>query len=384
MQSIAARYMVYLLNHSGSTVAVFDDFESLSFDRKVNDVGQFTLSFVDDEDDRFAHFNNVDYMVSVRRCVPGVGLDWYTEFLGFVRDANRRTEQSGGRFFEASGYDLNHFLARRSIAYRHGTVYSDKNDFAEDVMKEYVDENCGPSANDPSRIRNGVLPGFTVEAESTDHDQTPQWGGSEGGMSLLDTLQKIANFTVGEVPGSRAVDFAVESNGAGSFIFRTFLDQLGTDRTYPGAAVPVIFATNMGNVQNIRFGIDRRSEVNAVIVMGQGEGSTQTIIARENSDAGSESPWNDIETSRPSTQSEFTFQLEDYGDSVLQDSRYRETFDAELLQMPGTLYGLHYFLGDAVTFRYGDVYLDKKIVAVSCRVSNQIGEELNFEFADVV
>lgn len=375
--SIAARHQIRLKDQSGSVVAIFDNFKSLKVTRVVNDVGSFTITFVDNDDPRFDMFET-DGQFELWRSVPGCDLAWYREFSGMIRRFVRSVKEDGSKEFIASGFDYNHLLARRVIAYKDGTVFSVKDDYAEDCMKEFVEENCGPSANDVSRIRNGVFTGFTVEAESAAHDETPEWSGSVSFQNLLDVLQEVSNFSLGGVPTTRAVYFGVEDNGVAQFIFRTYLDQPGTDRTST-----VFFGIALGNMASLDLDIDRSTEANAVIVLGQGEGSTRTVIARENSTDGDDSAWNDIEISRPASLNEFSYQLEDFGDSLLQENQKRELFNTKPLQTPSTLYGKHYFLGDLVTVRHGTTDYSKMIIKVDISAEPSKGEDVDIDFEDI-
>lgn len=381
MASIAARHHVILKDQAGAQLAIFDTWRSLSYNKVVNDVGDYELTFIDNGDPRFDLFE-LDGQIEVWRAVPASGLAWYKDFEAFHRKQSRKIEQDGQRTVTSTGVGYNHLLARRTIAYRHGLVLAEKNDYAEDVMKEFVNENAGPGAGDVTRIISGIFTNFTVQAESGSHTATPVWAGDRAFSNLLDVLQEISAFTLGTTPASRAVDFAVVGNGAGAFQFQTFLDQLGTDHT-ASSANPVIFAVEMGNVQSAEQNLDRTTEVTAVVVLGLGDRSTQTVVGRTNATAIADSPWNQIEVVRSATENQFVYQLEDAGDGVLQELQKKEGFDAILLQTPTTLYGLHYGLGDKVTFRFNGVDYDKKIISVKTSVSAPDGESLSFEFADI-
>ena len=237
--SIAARYNFVLKDQAGASLALFDNFSSLNFVRAVDDIGQFQIAFADNSDSRFDLFAK-DCLSEIWRTVPGVGLDWYCEFRGFVRRIRRETEETGHKIFQVSGYDYNHLLQRRQIAYRQGTTRAEKDNYIEDIMKQYVDENCGPGANHASRIRNGVFTNFSIEAISALHTQTANWKGDRSFQQVLSILQELSKFSLTTVPASRSMDFGVEDNGAGAFIFRTYIDQMGDDRTADS-----LTATNM-------------------------------------------------------------------------------------------------------------------------------------------
>jgi hypothetical protein len=381
MPTIASRYYLRLKDQSGVTVAIFDNFASASFTKRVNNIGEFSLRFYDDEDPRFDLFE-LDGQLEFYRSIPAFGLDFYREFSGLCRSFTRNTDSDGRKFFDVSGFDYNHLLSRRTIAYKHGTILAEKNDYAEDVMKEYVYENCGAGAVSPTRIIEGIFPNFTVQAESADHAQTALWRGDRGFENLLDVLQMIANFTLGTTPAKRAIDFSVEPNGDGAFVFNTYLDQYGSDRTVD-TSIAVVFSVELGNLQEVSYTEDRSREATTAVVLGRGERSTQTVIARANTGASDDSPWNSIEIARAADQNEFTYQLEDFGDGLLQENKAREDFSVVPMQVPSTLYGIHYFLGDMVTVRHRVIDRDKKIVAVRVNIQEKQGEAVDVEFSDL-
>lgn len=365
-------------------VALFDSFIRLEYEKRVNDVGYFAIEFYDEPcDDRFNLFE-LDGQVEVWRAIPGAGVEWHREFEGLFRKPRREVDADGRRRFIASGVGYNHLLARRVIAYKQATLFSTKNDYVEDVMKEYVNENAGPGAGVASRIALGIFPNFSVQPESAEHNQTPVWRGDRSFNLLLDVLQELSNYCLAYVPEYRAVDFAVVSNGDGAFVFNTYLDQLGSDRTEDTwNAVPVVFSVELGNMQEISHELDRTSEANRAIVLGEGELSTRKVVYREDIAASDDSPWNVIEMVRPATLNEFTYQLQDFGDALLKENSKKEIFEGTPIQTPSTLYGLHYFLGDTVTVRHAGVSYDKKIVGVKITYEAEGKETISIEWEDV-
>ncbi len=379
VDSIAARYYVRLLNQGGVQVALFDSFEGLELGHIVDDVGYYNLTLVDDGDSRLELFE-LDGQIEIYRKVPGVGLNWYDEFAGFHRRENRSTQQEGKKFYVSSGVDYNELLARRRIGYKGGTVRADKNAVAETVMKEYVEENCGASATvGNGREITGVFPNFTVQS---DGGAGIVWAGSRPFDNLLDVIKDVANFSL--------IDFQVIGSGPAQFVFQTFEGQLGADRTTEGLSgklngagnPPVIFSVPYGNLQSLEYSLDRSAEGTVVFVLGSGEGSTRTIITRENSSALDDSPWNRRELSIPGSGQEFEYQLQNLGDETLEEMKFMETFTFAPLQQPKQLYGLHYFLGDQVTMRYGNIERNKRIVSVKITVAEG-KEDITMEFADI-
>lgn len=394
--STAAWYQIRLKNQSGAVVAIFTDWLSLTFEKIVDDVWKYTLIFGDDDDNRFDLFE-LDGQIEIYRAIPGASLDWYLEFEGLHRTSRRETSKTGDKIFVSQGVGYNDFLARTTIMYKAGTIRADKNDAAETVMKEYVSENCTPTGDIVSVGRlnydvdlgtflyNSALPGFSVQADS---GQGSVWAGSRPYEPLLTVLQDIAT--------EAGIDFNVVGTGAATFEFQTYLDQLGEDRTTVGldsltgknaaGNSPVVFSVPLGVVQSLKYTLDRLAEANAVVVLGKGEGSTRTTLTRADANAIDDSPWNRREISRPVTDYDEdyeTYSLQVSGDEILSMSGAKETFVFVPLQQVSQLYGLHYFLGDRVTAKYGTIEKHKRLMRVKVTVkgrSNQ--EQITITFAD--
>jgi len=380
--AIYSRYYIVLKDQSGTKLHVFDNYIGFTFENVLNDEGFYTIAFYDDDDDRFDDFQ-VDGQVEFYRSVPGASLDWYLEFEGLHRDPSRGVDKNGRKIFTSEGVGYNNLLARRVIGYKQGTVRAEKDNYVEDVMKEFVSENLGSDAGHASRVRNGIMTNFTVEAVSAVHDQTANWKGEKSFVNILDVLKEIANYSQTTTPTSRSMDFAVVNNGDGNFIFRTYIDQKGDDRTIDSStATPVLFSPEFGNLQSARYQLNRISELNAAIVLGRGERSTRKVIVRESID-GSDSPWNDIEVARAASLNEFEYQLNNFGDSLLAQNSYKEILEGEILQTQGTLYGRDYFLGDLCTFTYGLIQKDKKIVGVRISAQEKQGDTISVALDDI-
>jgi hypothetical protein len=385
MDSIAAIYQIVLTDQTGEEVAIFDNFISIDIKHTLNDEGTFSVEFYDDDDDRLDLFE-LDGQVIIRRTVPGCDLDWYTEFGGFYRSMEKTMNDDGRKTLVVSGSDYNELLRRKIIAYKEGTIRADKNAPAETCMKEYVEENLGPTADDTvvGRLYQGGFPNFTVEA---DDGKGETWSGSRAFENVLDVLKEIANFS--------GIDFKVISSGEASFVFMTYEDQMGEDRTdeeigneglnkYGNA--PVIFNVGLGNIAETQYIMDRTAEANVAVVLGSGEGSTRYTVTVSNETAVDQSPWNirEMMVTPGNIDQDFeTYELTTRGNEALQEHKGIESFNLTPLQRPSTLYGKHYFLGDRVVVRYGETKLKKKIVSVSIKVSDNGKESIDIEFADI-
>lgn len=382
-ESIAARYYVVLKDVNGNQLAIFDNPISIHFEKRVNEVGSYILTFADNGDGRFSYFG-LDSRVEIYRSIPAGGLKPYCEFYGFHRTSSFEVSDSGEAIFTSSGFDYNSLLQRSTVAYKAGTIRADKSIESETAIKEYVEENCGITADDTvvGRLYQGGFPGFIVEGSQ---GYGAIWTGSRAFENLLDVIKDIALF------GN--LDFAVLPNGNG-FIFRTFPEQLGENRTteglYDGKGVnsygnqPVVFSIRYGNVSDIKYTYDRSREANVVIVPGKGDGSTRTTVTVADTTLIDDSPYNRIETSRSagSYDEDFeTYSLTTSGQETLNELRPQHIIEFSPLQQPSTLYGLHYFLGDKITVEFKGVDYHKKVVGVSADFDDD-REKIGIEFSD--
>ena len=214
------------------------------------------------------------------------------------------------------------------------------------------------------------------------------WTGDRSGKSLLETLQQISNFA--------EIDFAVETNsGVGNYIFKTYVDQLGEDRTTAGldpstglnaaGNAPHIFSPLRGNVQRSLSAKKHRKEKNRVFVYGQGSGLTRQIETREDTTAFSASDNINLrETMRGGGSQSSASQLQAKGDEVLEQLKTIEKFNFVPADIPSSLYGVHYNVGDKVTLRIGENDFDKKIISTTITLSGGKGESnKSFDFEDI-
>ena len=381
-----AEYVLRLYDQDGLKTAVFDDWLTLKFSRKVNDIGSYTLTFRDNGDARLEYFT-LDSQLVVKRRIPGF-LPWTEEFHAFHRTPNRYIDANGVANFDSKGVCYNELLSRRIVGYKEGTIRADKNDASETVMKEYVTENCTGTAdltwvgrlnydaeNDVLLYQAG-FPGFSVQ---TDTMAGALWTGSRPYENLLEVLKDIAEFS--------AIDFVTVDNGVAKFQFMTYPNQMGTDRTEGNGSVPpVTFLHGMGNIKELQYVYDRLSEANAVVVLGKGDASTRTTMTRHKPSTQDNSPWNVREISRSASNYDEdyeTYSLQTSGDEILEEMKGKLNFKFQPLQQESALYGVDYFLGDRVTVKYGSLTVNRKIVGVNIDVTEGQGEQLSLDLSGI-
>jgi hypothetical protein len=380
-ESIASEHFVVLKDYDGNLLAIFDTWKELEYTNIVGDIDSCTFK-ISAMDERVPLFR-LDYILEVYRSVPACGVDWYVDYKGFHRNGEYEIDPQGEEVFVSESFGTNYLLDGRVIGYKAGTIRADKHAPAETVMKEYVAENCGPHASTYTvvgRLTDGNYPGFSVD-DSTGYGEV--WSGSRAFENLLDVLKEIANFA--------SIDFAVVRTVDNQYIFKTFPGQLGEDRTAvdldystglnPAGNSPVVFSINLGNVMTLKHRSIHANEVNAVFILGEGSGSTQTVTVVEDEVAQLASPWGKREVSRPGSNQEYEYQRIALGREILDEMKAKEEFHFQPLQQASSLYGKHYFLGDRVTLRSDEYEADLRLMEVRITASGSF-ETIDTVFSD--
>ena len=376
---MAANYEIRIKNTSGALTQVITQWSRLTYTRRVNGVDFIRLEL---RGDSAAIADLVlDAQIEVWRSNQAEGIPSYLDCEGFVRTVELRTDEDGNDLAVAYGAGYDDLLARRIILYPADSAETNKSGPGETVIKEFVDQNAGPGATFPPRLlASGVTTGLTIEADAA---AGATWTGARSYAQLLGVCQEIGL--------SSGVDFGVVGTGLATFEFRAKAAPWGTDRTTTGldtstglngaGVPPAIFSLVRGNMGAPVYVDSRASEVNAVIVMGQGLNDDRTVIQRTDASAIADSPWNRRELGRNGNYEDDVTGLNIVGDTLLAELGRRQEFSCQIIETPTFLYGKHWFHGDQVTARYKTVEVNKKLVAVT--VTRDQGQEiLQVELAD--
>jgi hypothetical protein len=381
-----AIYQLLLYDADGVFLAVIDEYRSLQYGHTVNGAGFFTLQ-ISYNDSKRALFER-DCILVIKRKVPSY-LDWYTEFVGHCEDFSSTFYSNGNTQFTIVGSGLNGLLGRVIVAYDEGTDEAEKEAESETAMKEYVKENRGDLATTANgRLADGRIIKFYVD---TDEGNGAEWKGERSGKNLLEALQDIANFS--------GIDFNVivhPTEGIGNYLFKTYVGQLGVDRTTTGidtstglnssGNTPHVFSLERGNIEIARFQEKHKQEINRVYIFGQDRTTgLGTVTYREAPSAISSDNISLREAMRGGSSQQDEDKMNDLADEYLEENQFVGRFEATPLDQPSSVYGLHYAVGDRVTFRLIDEEYNKRLVRVSVTVNGESGGESNkeFEFKDV-
>lgn len=356
-----ARVQLYLYDTSGALVAIFDEWNTLQLERRLNTYDTMTLS-ISGDDPRRALFTT-DAFIEVRRRIPGQ--EWYTESTLMHQSPEDQITEANRQLYTSYSRGLVDLIRRRELLYYANTPYTLKGGFGESVIKAFVSENAGPLATTPPRLAAGVTFGLEIEY---DYARGLQWAGQRSWQNLLDTIQEIAGLT--------SVDFDVIKTGPQAFEFRCYYPQRGTDRR-----TTVTFSPTLANMLAPSYTISRTEEITRVVVLGPGQETDRRVVVRD-STAVSASPWRVIETTYDARKESTYDGLVAAGDAQLVKLQAQEAFNFQVLQTSGAQYGRDYFLGDIVSAGFGNVSTVKKITGVSLNIQDG-RENISMEFATV-
>lgn len=350
---MSASYEVRLMDSIGNTLDIIDDWLSLQYVRKINDVGSFTLVL---DGNYNASYLKLDGRIVVFR---NNKIDGNTAWL--IRRVTRELDSNGRRNFVINATAAIELLKRRIVAYDAGSAYTNKTAAADNMMKAIVRENLGSLATDTNRDLSTYL---TVEGNTS---LGPVVSKAFSRDNVFDVLQDISDATV--VAGS-AVYFDIVTPAYNSLEFRTYRGYRGLDNSFPGGLVPVILSSHRGNLANVTRTYDWMDEITYVYAGGRGQEANRQIATASSQERIGQSPFNRREGFRNSSNTDGATALQNEANAGLWEGRPKRTFLAELVNVPGaTEYAVHWNFGDKVTAEFEGESIDCIIEAVQVTVA---------------
>lgn len=341
---------------------IVTDMRNLSYVREVNTPG--VLMFELNANHRAIADFELDGQVEVWRSNVERGIDWYCDFYGLWRGEERETDSNGSSIYRAICTGQMGFLNRPIVAYpaatTNRTLFTAQK--AETIAKNLVTFNAtNLGTTGDGRERNVTLTGITVETDGgrgNSLDVACAW------RNLLDVLK--------DVSATGGGDFDLVKTGPAAWVFKWYPNQRGTDRS--GS---VVLALEYGNIANPKLVRSYMNDKTTAIVGGQGQEASRTIVVRTgtNYSAG----YNDCEFFVDARNTSTTAGLQNYGDTELINQKARDELTFDVLQVPQTLYGRDYFLGDLITARYETVTAVKKIQRVSIGMQEDGTEQIQVD-----
>lgn len=346
-----ATYAIVIKTRAGAIKNVLtgqaNGFRWLSYKKEVNGVGLLMFDLAGGHG-AIANLEQ-DGQIEVWRRDAANGVDWYVDFEAFFVDEERRANDDGLTTFRAICPGQMDLLAREVVAWPANT--DDRSLFesvkASTIMTALVQYNATSDATTGNgRIVTSDQTNITCEADDDDGN-TITFACAQ--QPLIEALQDVARI------GDR--DFWLERTGDQAWTFRTD-NYLGDDKSST-----VTFALNYGNMSNPILRRNRLNEKTVVIVGGQGIEDDRSFEVRTGTNYNA--TYNSKVVFYPATQYTTSAGLQAAGDVRLDELQARDDLTWDIIQTPGSLYGVHYGLGDLVTGYYEGVTATKQITAVT-------------------
>lgn len=333
---------------------------SLSYERKVNDVG--TLEFTLDGTDRLVPIlmsnESLDYIIDVyRRNTPDGSFE--IEGSYFLRGADIfEVEETLRENLICSCDALETLLESRIIIPDDDPVeaggFITRSGSGDEVMMDLVNFQCiAPVINSERRI-----PNFTEATFTADYNLTFQR--RSGSDKLWDTLLDIAKQSF--------VDFWITHEGS-DLVFHA--GRVGTDRSqshnYPSFDF-VLLTPPRGNLRSPRLRWDRRKEITFMFVAAQGVGEHRVYIG-VGSGRTYDSPYNRREAITDARTDESFDELVAQGNAELFQNQPVQEFSFIVNPTAGGgRYNIDWFLGDVITATYKNFTADFRVIGVKIDV----------------
>lgn len=328
-------YEVWLSNARGERFAFLDQVLSLSCVRAANRIGVWSLTVPD----VFPPFYwTADHVVEIQR-------NGRLEIAGLLRKIRYQGADDQAQV-TLTGPDFLYVLDGRIVAYAAGESQSAKSDYADDLIKAVIRENLDSSASDSDRDLSSY--NFSVQIDTSagaSVDRRFAW------RNVLDTCRAFADEST--QAGTRLYFDVVPYWVSETMYlqFRTYTGQRGQDRTYASNA-PLIFGADYGNLKDPRLVYDYWDERNYVYAGGQGLGDQRLVEEQSDADRIAISPWNRRELFASVTNEQSASEIQSSAKAALDANKPRLRFSAELLSVPGAVYGEDWGYGDAVALTY--------------------------------
>ena len=356
-------YQSILLNQAtGQALKIPTDWSDLHYVKNDCKVGRFDLvlpgSFAVGLETKFK-----DWRLIVWRTVKA-RQESRIDFAGFVRQS-QRIYDGGNRRVLLSGPCYNQMLDRRIIAYPAGNAMAYKTQvYADDMMKEFVDENLGGSATDSDRDYSNYMSIQANQGAGTQLRKACSW---ENLLGVLWALHVASRKT----PNTAAF-FGVVPLGTGyDMEFRTRIGQWGQDHQHPaGVDGAVVFSVDSGNVTYMHQDYDSDDELTVVYGVGPGHRDDRMQVEVSNATGITESVINRIEAAYENSNSETSNNLTDQSEERLREYLPKEDFAVTVASIPGCEIGVHWDLGDQVTvIDLNDQPRDMRVIQRSTRIT---------------
>jgi hypothetical protein len=275
----------------------------------------------------------------------------FLDFAGLGRAI--RLYQSGQELYcEVAGYAYNELCGRRIVDAASGSTAADKDDYADDMVKEILDEQLGGSAVSARDISGE---GFSIESDAGAATSVKK---EFSRRNVLEVLQEIADQSRSTAATALYWGWVPTGNGL-SAVFRTRVAQWGQDLSNQ-----IVFSLGNGNMQNPVYTFDRSDEINYVLGAGSGVGDDR-VEATDQSDT-------ERINASPLNRREYFYDLRNEADTaviqsamldILHEGKPERRLEFDTQETRDYRFGVHFKLGDVVRAEFAGIIRDYHIMA---------------------
>lgn len=359
----ASTHSIYLCDPFGVRLGDASNFISLKYARVTNDIGTATLILPGKFNQQL--IRAPDGRLEIWRRAPNKREVLETETTWLIKKVEDSRDERGKTVIVIEA-DTPLCLLREPGRFANnysGTSTTAKTDYLDDMAKEIVREQAGPSA-EAIRKYNGLL------AVAADAGLAPSDTKAFAWRDVLKVLQELA---LSSAEQGVYLAFDIVAPTPGELEFRTYVGQRGVDHRFPGGMNPVIIGPEFGNMGACSRSTDWRDEVTVALVGGRGEGTARQLASAEDAARTGASPFGRRERFVSGTQYTSSTGLEAEAEAVVRAGRPRTLFRGQILDTPDTRYGVHWAWGDFVTVQVFGQSFDARVDAIEVTVVE--GEE---------
>jgi hypothetical protein len=360
---MAAEIKIDLLDFDGSILESDLVVVGGTYARNLSTIGKATITVPDIYPP--GYFGRDNMLAIYRTPVDGIQ---YLEpsAIWFIRKVTLNVDNSE---ITIEAFDQMHLLKRRLIGYRTETIYADKiaawgtgPDYADDIMKAFVDENMGDGAVLPTgaadTARDLETPGYLIiegdKSEGALIEETASF------RNLFDTLKGVARKS--DEAGT-PVFFDLSVSNLGTFYFWTSTNSIGVGGLLSGPQ-KIAFNAQNGNLSNVRLTWDYEKEITFLYLGGPDSGGGKQISRYSPADLRDViTPFNRIETFHNYQEFHTDDVLQQIANGILAAGSPKVRVSGNIIDSPGQRYGKDFFYGDTVLVQVGgysfDVILNK-------------------------
>lgn len=362
----SAIYTCYLADPFGVRLADASNFISLKYTRTVNDVGTMTLilpgsfsrQYIRAPDGRVEIWRRQQ---NTSREILVTDTTWLIKKVDYARDDNGQETivieadtplsilREPGRFINYDA-DSTDNTAATDIA-------------ADDIIKSVARRNIGSSDTSNSAYTRdlsaylSIAPNISLGATLS---KSYPW------RECLKVMQELANAST---QAGVYLAFDIVAPSPDTLEFRTYTQQRGVDRRFPGGLNPIIIGPDFGNMGGCTLSYDWRNEITYALAAGRGTGSDRVTAEAADTARIAASPFGLREKFVNAAMYTTVGGLSEEAKAVVRQGRPKTLFRGKILDVPGSRYGVHWGWGDYVTVQAFGKSFDARIEAITVTVA---------------